>query len=58
MLLALPINIIGFAKLDLTPTDKDVKNGKAYYVERNHIEILNGDTINNYKTYEIIWNQN
>ena len=43
---------------DSTPTNKDVKNGKAYYVEQNHVEIVNGDTINNYKTYEIVWIEN
>ena len=40
------------------PTNKDVKEGKAHYVEQNNIEIVNGDTINNYKTYKIEWNQN
>lgn len=40
------------------PNDCDVKNGKAHYVEQNHIEVVNGDTINNYKTYKIEWNQN
>ena len=48
----------GVAVLDSTPTDKDVKKGKAHYVEQNHIEIVNGDTINTYKTYQIVWNQN
>jgi hypothetical protein len=47
----------GAIVLDSTPTNKDVRKGKAHYVEQNHIEILNGDT-NNYKTYEIVWNQN
>ena len=48
----------GVAVLDSTPTDKDVKKGKAHYVEQNHIEVVNNDTINNYKTYEIVWNRN
>lgn len=48
----------GGIALDSTPTNKDVKNGKAYYVEQNHIEVVNGDTVNNYKTYQIVWNQN
>ena len=48
----------GVIALDSTPTNKDVKNGKAYYVEQNHIEVVNGDTINTYKTYEIVWIEN
>lgn len=48
----------GIVAIDLTPTNKDVKEGTAHYIEQNHIEVLNGDTINIYKTYEIIWNQN
>ena len=50
--------IIGIATIDQTPTNNDVKEGKAHYVEQNHVEIVNGDTVNNYKTYEIVWNQN
>lgn len=41
-----------------TPTNKDVKNGNAHYIEQNHIEVLNGDTINTYKTYKIEWIEN
>ena len=48
----------GAITLDLIPTNKDVREGKAHYVEQNHIEVLNGDTVNNYKTYQIEWNQN
>lgn len=58
MILVLPISIFGAAELSMTPTNKDVKNGKAHYVEQNHIEVVNGDTINNYKTYEIVWTEN
>ena len=38
------------------PTDSDVKNGKAIYIE-NHQVGLNeqGDTIYNYKTYKKEW---
>lgn len=50
--------VIGLAVQCPTPTNKDVKEGKAHYVEQNHIEIVNGDTISNYKTYKIEWNQN
>lgn len=50
--------ITGIASMGLTPTNKDVKEGEAHYVEQNHIEVVNGDTINTYKTYEIVWNQN
>ena len=48
----------GAIVLDYTPTNKDVREGEAHYVEQNHIEVLNGDTINTYKTYQIEWNQN
>ena len=41
-----------------TPTNNDIKDGKAHYIEQNHIELFNGDTINTYKTYQIVWNQN
>jgi hypothetical protein len=48
----------GVAVMVSIPTNKDVREGEAHYIEQNHIEIVNGDTVNNYKTYEIIWNQN
>ena len=48
----------GVITLDLTPTNKDVRKGEAHYIEQNHIELLNGDTINTYKTYEIVWIEN
>ena len=48
----------GIAAIDLTPTNKDVREGEAHYVEQNHIEVVNGDTINTYKTYEIVWIEN
>lgn len=50
--------IIGIVIIDSIPTNNDIKDGKAHYVEQNHIEIVNGDTINTYKTYQIVWNQN
>ena len=50
--------IFGAAAKCPTPTNNDVKEGKAHYIEQNHIEVVNGDTINAYKTYEIVWNQN
>lgn len=52
------LSIIGVATIFDVPTDSDVKKGKAYYVEQNHVEVVNGDTINNYKTYEIVWIKN
>lgn len=48
----------GLIALDSTPTNTDVRKGRAHYIEQNHVEIVNGDTINNYKTYKIEWNQN
>lgn len=38
-----------------TPTNEDVKSGKAHYVETKHQEIC-GDTIR-YSTYEIKWKE-
>ena len=61
-LFALPFGfilfIVGLSIQYPIPNDEDVKNGKAYYVEQNHIEVVNGDTVNNYKTYEIVWIEN
>ena len=48
----------GIAAIDVTPTNKNVRKGEAHYIEQNHVEIVNGDTINNYKTYEIVWIEN
>lgn len=48
----------GILAIDLTPTNKDVRKGKAHYIEQNHVEVLNGDTINTYKTYQIQWIEN
>lgn len=48
----------GITIIDSTPTNKDVKERKAHYVEQNHIEVVNGDTVNNYKTYQIQWIEN
>lgn len=39
-----------------TPTNEDVKNGKAHYVETKHQEICSNDTIR-YSTYEIKWKE-
>jgi hypothetical protein len=50
--------IAGVATMGLIPTNKDVREGEAHYIEQSHIEIVNGDTVNNYKTYKIEWNQN
>ena len=48
----------GAAVLASTPTNKNVREGKAHYVEQNHIERVNGDTVNTYKTYQIEWIEN
>ena len=50
--------LIGIVIIDSFPTNKDVRKGKAHYIEQHHIELFNGDTINTYKTYQIVWNQN
>ena len=48
----------GIGILYSTPTNKDVREGEAHYVEQNHIKVVNGDTINTYKTYQIVWTEN
>lgn len=52
------LSFIGISILYATPTNKDVREGEAHYIEQNHIEVVNGDTINNYKTYQIVWIEN
>ena len=56
--LSLVFMIFGFAVSSTTPTVRNVREGTAHYVEHTHIEILNGDTVHTYKTYQIVWNQN
>lgn len=46
---------VGIAILFTTPTNEDVRRGEAHYIEQNHIEIVNNDTVLNYTTYEIQW---
>jgi hypothetical protein len=58
LILALIFFILGLAVQNPPPTNKDVKEGKAHYIEQNHTEVVNGDTVNTYKTYRIEWNQN
>lgn len=48
----------GIISIDSTPMNKDVREGEAHYIEQNHIEVVNGDTVNNYKTYQIEWIEN
>lgn len=50
-LLLVPVN-----EIKETPTDNDVKKGKAHYVETKHQEIVDNDTIR-YSTYEIKWKE-
>jgi hypothetical protein len=58
LIFALFCTMGGAIVLDYIPTNKDVKEGRAHYVEQNHVEIVNGDTINNYKTYQAVWIEN
>lgn len=58
LLMTVILCFIGTAILITIPTNNDVRNGEAHYIEQNYIEIINGDTINTYKTYQIVWNQN
>lgn len=46
---------VGIALLFTTPTNNDVRRGEAHYIEQNHTEIVNGDTLLKYSTYEIQW---
>lgn len=55
---AIMFGMIGLAIQYPIPNDDDVKEGTAHYVEQNYIEVINGDTINNYKTYRIEWIKN
>lgn len=55
ILLTVLLSMVGVITIFDTPTDSDVRKGNAYYVEQNHIEILNGDTVNTYKTYSMEW---
>lgn len=57
LIITLICSFAGVGVLCDTPTNKDVQKGKAHYIEQNHIEVLNGDTINTYKTYQIVWNR-
>lgn len=52
------LSFVGICILCVTPTNKDVREGNAHYIEQSHIKIVNGDTIYNYKTYQIVWDQN
>lgn len=52
------LSVGGAVTLKETPRNTHVRKGKAHYVEQNHIEVVNGDTVNNYKTYKIEWIEN
>lgn len=58
LILAFIFFILGCAVQCPVPTNHDVKEGTAHYIEQIHIEVVNDDTINTYKTYQIEWNQN
>ena len=58
LLISAILVIFGLAAFFTTPRPLNVREGTAHYVEQNHIETVNGDTVNNYKTYQIVWNQN
>lgn len=58
LLISAVLNAFGLAAFFTTPRPLNVREGTAHYVEQNHIEVVNGDTVNNYKTYQIEWNQN
>ena len=58
LLISAVLSVFGLAAFFTTPRPLNVREGTAHYVEQNHIEVVNGDTVNNYKTYKIVWNQN
>ncbi len=59
LIVSLPAFVGGYSCLYLTPKESDIENGTAIYQE-NHNIVINeqGDTIKNYKTYEIVWKEN
>ena len=55
---SLPFCVCGAVCLYPTPKESDIENGTAIYQENHHIVINEqGDTIKNYKTYEIVWKE-
>lgn len=58
LLISAVLTAFGLVAFFTTPRPLNVREGKAHYIEQNHIEVINGDTVNNYKTYQIEWNQN
>lgn len=48
--------IVPIVDIEGNPKDKDVKNGKAHYIETQHQEIVGNDTIR-YSTYKIKWKE-
>ena len=52
------LSFIGLGILCDTPNNQDVRKRKAHYIEQNHLEVVDGDTINTYKTYQIVWTEN
>lgn len=44
--------VVPISEISKNPTNKDVENGKAHYVETQHMSISNNDTVR-YSTYEI-----
>jgi hypothetical protein len=56
--ISIPFCICGAVCLYPTPKKSDIENGTAIYQENHHIVINEqGDTIKNYKTYEIVWKE-
>mgnify|MGYP003467275728 CR=1 FL=1 len=58
LIISFPFSICGVVSLYPTPKESDIENGTAIYQENHHIVINEqGDTIKNYKTYEIVWKE-
>jgi hypothetical protein len=62
LIVTFPICVGGYSFLyptTPTPKESDIENGTAIYQKNHHIVINEqGDTIKNYKTYEIVWKEN
>ena len=58
LIVSFPACVGGYSCLYPTPKESDIENGTAIYQKNHHIVINEqGDTIKNYKTYEIVWKE-
>lgn len=58
LIVSFPACVGGYSCLYPIPKKSDIENGTAIYQKNHHIVINEqGDTIKNYKTYEIVWKE-